>query len=89
MTSSYELRGPAARALAERLPEAVAAAVIEFITGPLLDNPYRVGTELSGPLVGTYAARRGTYRVLYKIDDAQRLVTVRDVDHRADAYRRP
>ena len=87
---AYELRvaGPAARAIAERLPEAIAAAVVEFITGPLLDNPHRVGTEVSGPLTGTHAARRGTYRVLHVIDDDQRLVTVKDVDHRADAYRR-
>lgn len=90
MRSRYELRvaGPAARAIADRLPEAVAAAVVEFITGPLLENPHRVGTGLSGPLAGTHAARRGTYRVLYVIDDDNHLVTVKDVDHRGDAYRR-
>jgi len=90
VTSRYELlvAGPAARATANRLPEATAAAVVEFITGPLLDNPYKVGTELRGPLAGTHAARRGTYRILYVIDDDQRLVTVKDVDHRADVYRR-
>lgn len=89
MTAPYTLRvaGPAARAIAERLPEAVAAAVVELITGPLLDSPRRVGTELSGPLAGTHAARRGTYRVLYVIDDDLHVVTVKDVDHRADAYR--
>ncbi len=79
----------AARAIAERLPEAVAAAVIEFITGPLLDNPQRLGRQLRGELVGLYSARRGTFRVLYKIDDARRLVAVQRVEHRADAYRRP
>lgn len=86
----YELRvaGPAARALAKRLPEAAAAAVVEFITGPLLDNPQRMGAPLSGPLQGTHAARRGSYRVLYVIDDDLRMVTVKDVDHRSDVYRR-
>lgn len=67
---------------------AVAAAAVEFITGPLLTHPHRVGTELSGPLAGTHAARRGTYRVLYFIDDDRRLVTVKHVDHRASAYLR-
>lgn len=90
MTSPYELQvaGPAARAIAERLPEAVGPAVVEFITGPLVSNPHRVGTALTGPLTGTYAARRGTYRVLYVIDEDRRPVTVKDVEHRAAAYRR-
>lgn len=85
---TLHVAGPAARAIAKRLPEAAANAVVEFITGPLLDNPHRLGTELGGPLKGTYAARRGSYRVLYTIDDEERLVTVRDIDHRSDIYRR-
>ena len=76
----------AARAIAEELPEAVAAAVIEFITGPLLEEPRRVGRELIGPLAGILSARRGTYRVLYRIDDEAHEVTVLDVSHRADTY---
>lgn len=83
-----EVAGPAARAIAKRLPEAAAAAVVEFLTGPLLDAPDKVGTPLHGPLQGTCAARRGSYRILYQIDDDQRVVVVRDVDHRADIYRR-
>jgi mRNA-degrading endonuclease RelE of RelBE toxin-antitoxin system len=86
---SYELvvAGPAARAIAERLPEAVAAAVIDFIAGPLLENPYRVGVALRRELEGTHAARRGTFRVLYRIDEESKTVTVLRIDHRADVYR--
>ena len=85
---AYELAvaRSAARAIAEELPEAVAAAVIEFVTGPLLVEPRRVGRELVGPLAGTWSARRGTYRVLYRIDDTTSHVVVLVVDHRADAY---
>lgn len=79
---------PAARAISERLPESVAAAAIEFITGPLLDNPRRVGKELAHELAGIYSARRGTYRILYRINDAAREVVVLRVEHRGDAYRR-
>lgn len=88
MPDRYRLQvaGPAARAIAKRLPEAAAAAVAEFMTGPLLDSPYKVGSALGGPLQGTYAARRGSYRILYVVDDDEHLVTVRDVDHRADVY---
>jgi mRNA-degrading endonuclease RelE of RelBE toxin-antitoxin system len=75
------------RALAETLPESVATAAFEFITGPLLQQPYRVGKRLLPPLDDRYSARRGTYRVIYRIDDAARVVTVVDIGHRRDVYR--
>ncbi|MEX1208466.1 MAG: type II toxin-antitoxin system RelE/ParE family toxin [Acidimicrobiia bacterium] len=78
---------PAARAIREKLPAAVAFAVIEFITGPLLDNPRRVGAPLRGELEGIWSAGRGTYRVLYRIDDGAREVIVLRVGHRGSVYR--
>lgn len=90
MTSiDYDLvvAGPAARSIGEELPESVAAAVIDFITGSLLDNPERVGRELRNELAGIHSARRGTFRVLYRIDKQRREVIVLQVDHRRDVYR--
>ena len=86
---SYELRTTSTvrRALTESLPEAVAAAAYEFITGPLLTDPYRIGKRLLPPMDDRFSARRGTYRVIYRIDDKARVVTVVDVAHRRDAYR--
>ena len=75
------------RALAERLPESVAFAAFEFINGPVLDNPYRVGQRLLAPLDDRYSARRGSYRIIYRIDDKTRTVTVVDVDHRSGVYK--
>ncbi|MGA8454184.1 MAG: type II toxin-antitoxin system RelE/ParE family toxin [Streptosporangiaceae bacterium] len=75
------------RAIAETLPEAVAAAALEFITGPLLEQPYRVGKRLLPPLEDRFSARRGTYRVIYRVDEAARVVTVVDIGHRRDIYR--
>jgi len=68
----YELvvTAQAARAIRETLPEAVAFAVIDFSTGALLDNPKRGGAPLRGESEGVWSARRGTYRVLYRVDDA-------------------
>lgn len=85
----YELvlTPPAGRAIQHRLPEVVASAVLEFLTGALVDNPQRVGKPLRGDLAGIYSARRGTYRVLYRINDALREVIVLRIDHRRDAYR--
>jgi len=78
---------PAARAIAEHLPEVVSAAVIEFITGALIENPRRVGRQLRNELAGIHSARRGTYRVLYRIDETERIVTVLRIDHRGEVYR--
>ena len=89
-SGNYRLKvaGPAARTLAGRLPEKIAAAVYEFITVVLVDNPHRVGKRLLlPPFEGTWSARRGTYRVLYEIDEDERVVTVTAIEHRADAYR--
>ncbi len=79
----------ARRQLSETLPEAVAVAAFEFIVGPLLDNPQRVGKRLRPPLGDRHSARRGTYRVLYRIDEELHRVTVVGVFARADAYRTP
>jgi mRNA-degrading endonuclease RelE of RelBE toxin-antitoxin system len=70
-----------------RLPEAVAAAVLEFIYGALAENPHRFGKPLLGELSGLHGARRGQYRVIYRIDDEVVTVTVIKVAHRGDAYR--
>ena len=78
----------AARQLADTLPEAVAAACVEFLFGPLAGSPRRVGAPLRPPFAGQWRARRGEYRVRYRIDDDEQVVYVLDIDHRRDAYRR-
>lgn len=85
----YELivAPPAARAVSEQLPEPVAAAVIEFLTTSLIREPRRVGKQLRHELAGIWSARRGTYRVLYRIRDDPREVIVLRVEHRSDVYR--
>jgi mRNA-degrading endonuclease RelE of RelBE toxin-antitoxin system len=91
MTACYELgtAPPARRALAERLSFEIAAAAVEFITGPLLDHPRRVGKLLGAELAGIYGAGLGRdWRVLYEIDDAKHVVIVLDIRHRSAAYRR-
>ena len=87
----YELglARPARRAISELLPEDVAASAVEFITGPLLVAPYRVGKPLRDALSGYLSARLGTqWRVLYRIDEPKHLVIVQDIQHRSTVYRR-
>jgi mRNA interferase RelE/StbE len=87
----YELgmARPARRAISESLPEEVAVAAVDFITGPLLEAPSRVGKPLRDALSGLHSARLGTqWRVLYRIDESKHAVIVQDVQHRSAAYRR-
>jgi mRNA interferase RelE/StbE len=78
----------ARRKLANTIPEQVAAAVWEFVNGALAYDPRRVGKPLRGDLAGLWSARRGEYRVLYRIDQHAVTVLVVTVDHRRDVYRR-
>jgi mRNA-degrading endonuclease RelE of RelBE toxin-antitoxin system len=80
---------PARRAISQSLPEQVAAAAVEFITGPLLDNPRRIGKPLREELAGLWSARLGTeWRVVYRIDESKHSVVVEDIQHRSTVYRR-
>ena len=87
MTYEIVLAPPARRALAGRLPPSVAAAVVEFMTGPLAEDPFRVGKPLRNELEGKWSARRGEYRVIYTINARVVTVTVLTIAHRRDAYR--
>ena len=88
-SGDYELvlTPPDRRALTEKLPEAVAAAVIDFLTTALVRQPARVGKPLRDDLAGIWSARRGTYRVLYRVREDPREVIVLRIEHRRDAYR--
>ena len=77
----------ASRRALTRLPEKVATAVIEFLYGSLAASPYRVGKPLKLGLEGLHSARRGDYRVIYRIDDDRRRVTIVAIQHRSDIYR--
>jgi mRNA-degrading endonuclease RelE of RelBE toxin-antitoxin system len=84
----FELRvtGPASRQL-NRLPEGTAAAIVEFMLGALTENPHRLGGQLQRELAGMHSARRGAYRIVYQIEESDRVVVVHRIEHRSTAYR--
>ena len=86
---SYEVRftRSAKRSLALILPEKVATAAMNFIMGALSENPHRVGKQLKAPLFPMYSARRGEYRVIYRILDDVVVIEIVAVAHRRDSYR--
>ncbi|RPA59382.1 type II toxin-antitoxin system RelE/ParE family toxin [Gordonia oryzae] len=81
-----EVASPARRDL-ERLPSRIVHAVIEFISGPLAENPCRLSKPLRDELAGIRSARRGDYRTLLRIDDSGHTIVIVRIDHRAHAYR--
>jgi mRNA interferase RelE/StbE len=65
----------------------VASAALEFVLGPLLDSPHRVGKPLRGKFEGQFSARCGAaHRVRYLIDDQTAVVVVVDISRHADTY---
>lgn len=86
--ASFEIawHTPAKRSIA-RMPEKAATAALELIYGSLATNPHRAGKPLRLDFEGLHSARRGDYRVVYRIDEQQRRVVVVAVEHRADVYR--
>lgn len=86
MTYDVQFAGPARRAM-RAVPPRIVAAIIEFAFGDLAREPKRVGKPLERELAGLYGARRGPYRLIYRIDEEALRVYVLHVDHRADVYR--
>ncbi len=69
------------------LPPEVAVAAMATIDGPIAINPHRVGKPLDAPFDGYRSARRGTYRVVYRINEEKHTVEVYSIRHRRDSYR--
>jgi len=86
MTWQLEVAPSAERSLA-RLPRGVATAIVEFMVGPLQSEPERVGKPLLRELAGYHSARRGAYRIIYRILAAEHTVRVVRIEHRSDVYR--
>ncbi len=61
--------------------------MVEFIVGPLCTEPERVGRPLQRELAGYHSARRGAYRIVYRMDAEDRTVRVVRIEHRSDVYR--
>jgi mRNA interferase RelE/StbE len=81
-----EVTSPALKGF-RRLPEKAAAAIVEFVTGVLADNPYRLSKPLTNELLGLRTARRGDYRVLFTLDVEEHILYVHRIEHRSDVYK--
>jgi mRNA interferase RelE/StbE len=71
-----------ARRQIDRLPITIAAAIIETLDA-IASNPHHLGKPLRFELEGCCSARRGPYRIVYRIHDKSHTVSVLAVGHRA------
>jgi mRNA interferase RelE/StbE len=78
---------PSARRDLNRLTERAASAVLETIDH-IADDPRRIGKPLRLELEGLWSARRGPFRVIYRVIEAGQLVQIVTIDHRSSVYRR-
>ena len=84
MSYSIRILRRAQKALA-RLPKRDYERVRDAIRA-LAENPRPSGARKLRDREG-WRIRVGVYRVIYEIDDADRVVTVLDIGHRGDIYR--
>lgn len=87
--SDYQcvLTAAALRSL-DAVPPRVVEPLVAFVFGSLAENPRRRGKPLQRELEGLWAARRGDYRIIYRLDEDAKVMYVLRIGHRADAYRR-
>ena len=78
---------PPARREFDRLPIAVAAAVLETLDA-IEANPRRLGKPLMFEHQRRFSARRGPYRIIYEVLDEEHLIRVLAIGHRRDVFRR-
>ena len=79
-----ELRRKAQRSL-DRLPKSDFGAVLDAVKG-LANSPRPKGVEKIKS-AGLWRIRQGDYRIVYSIDDGQKIVTILRIGHRREIYR--
>lgn len=57
------------------------------MVGPLLERPHQVGKPLLRELSGYMVARRGAYRLIYRVNETNSTIEVVRIDHRSRIYR--
>ena len=84
MSYSLLILPRAKRQLADLPAQQLSAA--EAKIRALQENPRPVGCKKLRDRQG-WRVRFGDYRIIYKIDDAQKIVTILEVGHRREIYR--
>jgi mRNA interferase RelE/StbE len=65
-----------------------AQRMLQPVIEALASDPRPAGCEKLEGMINAFRVRKGDYRIVYTVDDANDIVTVTRVRHRKDAYRR-
>jgi mRNA-degrading endonuclease RelE of RelBE toxin-antitoxin system len=71
----------------QAVPPRIAEPLVEFIFGGLASEPRRRGKPLQRELAGRWAARRGDYRIVYRLDENTKSMYILKIGHRSQVYR--
>lgn len=80
------IKRPAARELEAVAQKVDRQRLVTRIEG-LSDHPRPAGCEKLAGYADRYRVRQGDYRVVYAVDDAQRIVLIVKIGHRREIYR--
>lgn len=74
----------------KKMDKKIAAFIVSYIDDKLVDcaNPRQFGKALKGGLNDIWRYRVGDYRILAKIEDDQVVITVVEIGHRKDVYKK-
>ncbi len=74
----------------KKMDKKIAALILSFIEEKLVDceNPRLYGKALQGNLNDKWRYRIGDYRILVKIEDNILIITVVELGHRKDIYKK-
>lgn len=61
--------------------------LVAFVFGSLAEAPRRRGKPLQRELASHWAARRGDFRIIYRLDDETKTMYILEIAHRSDVYR--
>ena len=85
MAYRVSLKASADKSL-DKLPKSIQSRVIKKAIS-LADNPRPPGAVKLAGASGLWRIRVGEYRMVYLIDDRQKIVDIRIVAHRREVYR--
>ncbi|EEB55206.1 hypothetical protein C1A_9 [Wolbachia endosymbiont of Culex quinquefasciatus JHB] len=70
------------------LPKTIRLRVVNAINERLTVDPMNLGEPLHHSLKGRRRLRVGEYRVIYRVNQLEQIVTITEIGHRCDIYKK-
>lgn len=70
------------------LPKTIRLRVVNAINERLAVDPINLGEPLHHSLKGRRRLRVGEYRIIYRVNQLEQIVTITEIGHRCDIYKK-